>query len=291
MGELAKAFEEWQRKKVKSKYLADNPYGLVSQEGDTLRFKTPNDRILYQQRLAKLNDQKQPKLSDEEEAGVRIATQSFFGLPLQGEYPGSVIAGRDSVKFGLKDKKKSPKQLNEDRYYSLLTRSARGRLNPKDQDELNRMISMRKASAKETPADEDVYSKKMMEAENVLNKNRIEKEIVTEDGQQYEISKTVPFYSEDVRNAAEGKKQAYADSLFWLNESKKLQQKGVPIRSHDLQQKYQQGKQVANDLMLQFKAGKLPTLTSDGLRELINKNLAPLGMDLEDINYFDRRGK
>ena len=56
-------------------------------------------------------------LSEKERAGVRVASQTFAGLPLEGEYEGSAVAKSDSTILGLEtaDKREAERVKREER--------------------------------------------------------------------------------------------------------------------------------------------------------------------------------
>lgn len=192
------------------------------------------------------------------------------------------------------EKEYDPKQAYHDRYWGLAIKARDGKAS---KEEIAELAKMHERIYRDTKSRESLgkkrerYEKKLKWAEDVLSATRDIKK-------GYKTIKE-PKYSEEFRDIAKQTKKMYADSVFYLNESERLRSQGIDISSGELSEKVEQGVAIKDQILQQYKSGELqkllPQMTPEGLRrhleQYIDEQLQPLGIDLEDIDYFTRRGK
>ena len=169
---------------------------------------------------------KQEKYSDREQALVRIASQSFGNLPLQGKYEGSPVATADSLQLGLKQKPMS---------YADKLRSR------KLEVDLQRSKLQLNKAKQETKKTENIEEKR----QKLLNKMKSNEEILnkTKEDENYNVT---PAYSHKTRSTAERANKAYNDSLKVLNLTEQFRQKGIPANTSHTRAWIKQGEQNIN---------------------------------------------
>jgi len=285
---LQQAWERMQREKS----LRERPYQFVSPEGDTLRFKTPNERALYQSRMQKLLS---PKSQVEE-----MEAQNLFNLATQPTREDSLMydrlhPGKKSI-FGEEEEEKwDPEKAAEHRYWHLAIKASKGTASKKELSELAKLRQYRYApksgksdKGKSLSDKRKEFAGRIKGAENTLGAKIKVGEERDPEGQYRPVYG--PKYSEALRDEATRTQSAYSDSLFYLNEAERLQKEGLDITPGQLKRTIDEGTAIATELMNQWQSGELDVPRAE-LEAMINERLKPLGMDLDDVDYFSRRGK
>jgi len=201
----------------------------------------------------------QPKMSDKEEAAMRIQEQSFRGLPVSegSVYPGSTIATIDSTTTGMKlnPYQQAQLKLSQDREARAKTKFG--------VDYKKSLLDLQEKEKKITEKKTDDLTKErsrlfgeISKTQDIVDKTKKVSQIDEKGDYVEEVEK--PTFSYKQRQQAKAATESYTKRLQMIDLTEKLRNQGIQLNISDTEKYFKAQEKNIDAITIEMKNRNIP---------------------------------